>query len=284
MTRIFYEKYVPQDPLLAPLFANMSPDHPQRVAKWLGEVFGGPKAYSEQYGGYPRMVSQHIGKGLTEEKRARWVQLILASAQDAGLPGGPRVPLGVQLLHRMGLAARARELTARRQTTRSTCRCPTGTGTRPPAHPEAGSRRSSRSSDEDPPVVLPHADETVSFEKHVKTLFRHRDRQSMKFAFDLWSYDDVKHNAHAILERVRNGSMPCDGAWPQDKVDAFDRWVTTGMRPVATDSDPARSCPGRATPASAEMALEEGRRDSRPGSQRPALALAQVSRAPDRPC
>ena len=89
MTRIFYEKYVPQDPLLAPLFANMSPDHPQRVAKWLGEVFGGPKAYSEQYGGYPRMVSQHIGKGLTEEKRARWVQLILASAQDAALPADP---------------------------------------------------------------------------------------------------------------------------------------------------------------------------------------------------
>jgi hypothetical protein len=52
----------------------------------------------------------------------------------------------------------------------------------------------------------------------------------MTFAFDLWSYDDVKQNAHAILERVQNGSMPCDGAWHQDKVDAFERWVTTGMR------------------------------------------------------
>ena len=28
MTRLFYEKYVPQDPLLAPLFATMSADHP----------------------------------------------------------------------------------------------------------------------------------------------------------------------------------------------------------------------------------------------------------------
>jgi hypothetical protein len=82
----------------------------------------------------------------------------------------------------------------------------------------------------DRPAVLPHADEPVSFEKHVKTLFRRRDRQSMTFAFDLWSYDDVKQNAHAILERVQNGSMPCDGAWHQDKVDAFERWVTTGMR------------------------------------------------------
>jgi truncated hemoglobin YjbI len=63
MTRIFYSKYVPEDPLIGPLFANMSPDHPERVAAWLGEVFGGPKNYSHEYGGYTRMVSQHLGKG-----------------------------------------------------------------------------------------------------------------------------------------------------------------------------------------------------------------------------
>jgi CDGSH-type Zn-finger protein len=43
MTHIFYERHVPQDPLLAPLFAEMSPDHPERVAAWLGETFGGPQ-------------------------------------------------------------------------------------------------------------------------------------------------------------------------------------------------------------------------------------------------
>jgi truncated hemoglobin YjbI len=32
MTRLFYEKFVPADDLLAPLFANMSPEHPQHVA------------------------------------------------------------------------------------------------------------------------------------------------------------------------------------------------------------------------------------------------------------
>lgn len=78
-------------------------------------------------------------------------------------------------------------------------------------------------------MVLPAPDEPVSFERHIKSLFRRHDRQSMKAAFDLWAYDEVKHNAHAILERVRNGSMPCDGAWPEEKVDAFDRWVNTGM-------------------------------------------------------
>ena len=88
---------------------HVAPTIPQRVAKWLGEVFGGPTLYSEQYGGYPRMISQHIGKGLTEEKRARWVALILRSAQEAGLPDRSRVPLRVQLVHRMGFADSALE-------------------------------------------------------------------------------------------------------------------------------------------------------------------------------
>lgn len=85
--------------------------------------------------------------------------------------------------------------------------------------------------DEDRPVVLPQPDEPVSFEKHIQTMFRLRDRQSMKFAFDLWSYEAVEQNAHAILDRVRNGTMPCDGTWPSEQVNAFERWVTTGMRP-----------------------------------------------------
>src|SRR5579872_4715953 len=89
MTRIFYERYVPEDPLLAPLFANMAPDHPDRVAAWLGETFGGPKVYTERYGGYDHMVSRHLGKALREEQRARWVQLLCRSADDAGLPADP---------------------------------------------------------------------------------------------------------------------------------------------------------------------------------------------------
>jgi hypothetical protein len=78
------------------------------------------------------------------------------------------------------------------------------------------------------PVVLPGPDETVSFATHIKPLFRQRDRQSMKFAFDLWSYDDVGPRADDILERLRNGSMPCDGAWPEEKVQVFQRWIESG--------------------------------------------------------
>jgi len=89
LTRLFYEKYVPQDPLIGPLFANMSPDHPERVAAWLGEVFGGPKNYTQAYGGYTRMLTQHLGKGLTEEQRARWASLLYQAANEAGLPNDP---------------------------------------------------------------------------------------------------------------------------------------------------------------------------------------------------
>ena len=84
--------------------------------------------------------------------------------------------------------------------------------------------------EQDAPVALPGADEPVSFAKHIKPLFRKRDRQSMQFAFDLWSYSDVSRHAAAILERLRNGSMPCDGAWPSDRVAVFARWTDSGKQ------------------------------------------------------
>ena len=68
-----------------------------------------------------------------------------------------------------------------------------------------------------------HNDPT-GFETDIKPLFREKDRQSMLRHFDLWSYDDVSRYADAILARLRDGSMPCDGAWPQEQVDLFQRW------------------------------------------------------------
>jgi hypothetical protein len=68
----------------------------------------------------------------------------------------------------------------------------------------------------------------VGYESDIKPLFRERDRQSMEFAFDLWSYDDVSEHADAILGRLKAGSMPCDGAWPPAQVDVFGRWVEGG--------------------------------------------------------
>jgi hemoglobin len=88
LTEAFYER-VREDPVLAPVFAEMPHDHPRHVATWLGEVFGGPPRYTEEHGGYPHMLAKHRGRALTEEQRLRWVQLICAAADAAGLPDDP---------------------------------------------------------------------------------------------------------------------------------------------------------------------------------------------------
>ncbi|HEX6506107.1 MAG TPA: hypothetical protein VF221_00595, partial [Chloroflexota bacterium] len=79
-------------------------------------------------------------------------------------------------------------------------------------------------------VVLLAAGEPVHFEEHIKPLFRRHDRRSMSFAFDLWSYEDVSEHAEAILDHVRSGKMPCDGAWSQEKVEVFQRWIESGSK------------------------------------------------------
>jgi hemoglobin len=88
LTQCFYRR-VHDDPILSPVFAGMSPDHPHHVALWLGEVFGGPPVYTQEHGGYPHMMGKHLGLALTEEQRARWVALVTPAADDAGLPSDP---------------------------------------------------------------------------------------------------------------------------------------------------------------------------------------------------
>jgi hypothetical protein len=70
----------------------------------------------------------------------------------------------------------------------------------------------------------------VSFSKDIRPLFRTKDQESMRRAFDLYDYADVAEHADAILEALRSGKMPCDGAWPADRVDTFQRWVDGGKQ------------------------------------------------------
>ena len=69
---------------------------------------------------------------------------------------------------------------------------------------------------------------TIGFEADIKRLFRDKDRQAMRGAFDLWSYDDVVTHAEAIADQLGQGTMPCDGAWPEEQVERFRRWVQEG--------------------------------------------------------
>ena len=80
-------------------------------------------------------------------------------------------------------------------------------------------------------MPLPGPDEQVTFAAHIKPQFRDRDRQSMSFAFDLWSYQDVRARSGEILRRLQDGTMPCDGAWPADKIAVFQRWIDGGTQP-----------------------------------------------------
>jgi acetamidase/formamidase len=70
--------------------------------------------------------------------------------------------------------------------------------------------------------------ESLSFASDIKPLFREHDRQAMQTVFDLWSVTDVRAHAAAIAARLRDGSMPCDGRWPADRVALFDRWLAEG--------------------------------------------------------
>lgn len=88
LTEVFYRR-VRNDNVLAPLFANMLADHPQHVAVWLAEVFGGPDDYSRNHGGYPQMLSKHVELAITSEQRTRWATLMAACADEAGLPDDP---------------------------------------------------------------------------------------------------------------------------------------------------------------------------------------------------
>lgn len=71
---------------------------------------------------------------------------------------------------------------------------------------------------------------SVGFSADIRPLFRQKDRDSMLRAFDLWVYNDVVGHAAAIAAQLHGGTMPCDGPWPADQVDLFDRWVELGTQ------------------------------------------------------
>jgi hypothetical protein len=75
------------------------------------------------------------------------------------------------------------------------------------------------------------ATKNPGFARDIRPLFREDDVNAMSFAFDLREYEDVKSNAEAIYERLDAGTMPCDGAWPRDRVALFRQWVDEGCPP-----------------------------------------------------
>ena len=156
----------------------------------------------------------------TEAQRARWVTLAVRAADEAGLPADPEFRSAFTSY--LEWSSRADGALSMAGST------PVGLG---PGRPARRSRLRQASADDQEEVTLPGPDETVSFAAHIKPLFREHDRKSMAFAFDLWSQADVQAHAAGILERLQNGTMPCDGAWPPEKIEVFKRWTESGFQP-----------------------------------------------------
>jgi hypothetical protein len=72
---------------------------------------------------------------------------------------------------------------------------------------------------------------SLSFERDIRPLFRESDREAMEWAFDLWRYDDVSANSAGILERLTEGTMPCDRSWPDADIETVRLWMAEGMPP-----------------------------------------------------
>ena len=77
-----------------------------------------------------------------------------------------------------------------------------------------------------------------SFAKDIRPLFTDEDVQHMSFAFDLNSYDDVKANSAAILDRVSRapgsfGIMPPPPRqpWTAAQIKLFQDWINGGYQP-----------------------------------------------------
>ncbi|MBC9798605.1 group II truncated hemoglobin, partial [Sinomicrobium weinanense] len=89
LTEVLYKK-IADDKLLAPVFQNMSAEHHRHIAHFIAEVCGGPKLYTEGDGGsHATMVAHHVGKRLDDTMRKRWLDMLLETADEIGMPDDP---------------------------------------------------------------------------------------------------------------------------------------------------------------------------------------------------
>ena len=70
------------------------------------------------------------------------------------------------------------------------------------------------------------------FELHILPMIRAIDREHMLFAFDLWDYDQLVQHAEQVADRLMVGMPPATegGPWPDEWIQLFRRWITTGYK------------------------------------------------------
>lgn len=73
------------DPLLQPLFGDGQPQHVDHLTAFTAESFGGPDRFTQELG-FAHLIAVHRGLSITEDQRARFVQLYMAALDSVGMP------------------------------------------------------------------------------------------------------------------------------------------------------------------------------------------------------
>jgi hemoglobin len=75
-----------EDPVLNHPFSHPGhPQHLERLANYLGEVFGGPPIFSESCGGHSAMLLIHAETGAEVDMSTRFVSCFDRAVEDAGM-------------------------------------------------------------------------------------------------------------------------------------------------------------------------------------------------------
>lgn len=85
----FYDR-VERDELLTGFFpGGVSKAHRSHVTAWWSEVLGGPTTYTDELGGYERMLAHHLNLDIRPDQRHRFASTMSLAADDADLPADP---------------------------------------------------------------------------------------------------------------------------------------------------------------------------------------------------
>jgi len=101
-------------------------EHREHVTAWWAEVMGGPAVYTDRHGGYEHMLAKHRGLAITAEQRLRFVTLLSAAADSAGVPDDPEARAALMGYAEWG--SRLARTQRREQSRRRTPRCHAGAG------------------------------------------------------------------------------------------------------------------------------------------------------------
>jgi hemoglobin len=79
-----------KDPVLQPLFGAGAAHHVDHLTAFLAEVFGGPARYTDELGGFDTLLAAHRGLAITDEQRARFIELFDRAVTEHG-PGDDKL-------------------------------------------------------------------------------------------------------------------------------------------------------------------------------------------------